>query len=85
MNCSIHVIEAALSDTEMGNRSLDDSVTRRSISVHTDKVTELRATQSHQKSNNTSQGVFIYARTSVRNKSAIDRSTMGPMLSVIIR
>ena len=52
----------------------------------TDMVTELRATQSHQKNCITSQGVFIRISTSVI-MGTIDLSSEynGPTLSIFIR
>ena len=49
-----------------------------------DTVTNLSATQSLQKSSLTSQDVFIYVHTSVRNNWTVDLSTMGPTLSIFI-
>ena len=79
-----YVIAAALSYTKGTGLSTILSHRGRSRSC-TDTVTELRATQSHHESSITSQGVFIYARTSVSNNRTINWSTMGPTLSVFLR
>ena len=79
-----NVIAVALSYTKGTGLSTILSHGGRSRSC-TDTVTELRATQSHQESSITSQGAFIYARTSVSNNGTINCSTMGPTLSIFIR
>ena len=69
-----NVILAALSYTK-GNRSLDDSVAQGA-----DLGRAWTRSLNSEQLNITSQGVFIYARTSVSNNGTINWSTMGPTL-----